>query len=116
MFVLPDGLRLDEGALVEPLAVAWHATSAAPKMDKNTVVYIAGGGPIGLALILCLKSQGVEKIITAEVAEKRQKFAKEFGATAVLNPATDNVLVELMKMTNNKGVDVAFDCAGVPAR
>lgn len=116
VFVLPDHLGLDLGALVEPLAVAWHAASAAPAMDSESVVYIAGGGPIGLALILCLKAMGVTRVVTAEVASKRQEFAREFGAMRVVNPAKEDVLAVLKEVTGGRGVDVAFDCAGVPAR
>lgn len=116
VFPLPDELSLDEGALVEPLAVAWHAASAAPEINADSTVLILGGGPIGLALILCLKSKGITNIITSEVASSRQEFAKEFGASRVINPKTEDVKAILLDITGGRGVDVAFDCAGVPAR
>lgn len=116
VFVLPDGVGLDVGALVEPLAVAWHAARAAPRMDGQSVVYIAGGGPIGLALILCLKAMGVTRVVMAEVASKRQEFARAFGAMRVVDPAREDVVAVVEEVTGGRGVDVAFDCAGVAAR
>lgn len=113
---LPKGVELDVGALVEPLAVAWHATTAAPKMGPDTNALVIGGGPIGLAMILCLKAQGVKTILVSEVASSRQRFAQNFGATRVIDPSKETVNDVIREMTAQKGVDVAFDCAGVPAR
>ncbi|KAI0411429.1 GroES-like protein [Xylaria grammica] len=115
VFPLPEDLPLETGALVEPLAVAWHALSAAPEIGPDSTVLIIGGGPIGLAMILCLKAKGVEAIIMSEIATSRQNFAKQFGATQVVNPLSDDVTKAVRDLSNGRGVDVSFDCAGVPA-
>ena len=116
VFPLPDHLPLEIGALVEPLSVAWHAISAAPEISPDSIVLILGGGPIGLAAILCLKAKGVSRIIVSEVAASRQNFAKQFGASRVVNPIKDNVREIVLSESGGKGADVVFDCAGVPAR
>ncbi|KAI0965910.1 GroES-like protein [Xylaria arbuscula] len=115
VFPLPDGLELDTGALVEPLSVAWHAISAAPEIGPDSVILVIGGGPIGLATILCLKAKGVEKIVVSEIAVSRQGFARQFGATQVVNPLKDDVTKAVLGESSGRGADVAFDCAGVPA-
>lgn len=101
---------------MEPLAVAWHAVSAAPELNSESVVLIIGGGPIGLAAILCLKAKGVGTIVVSEVASSRQEFAASFGATVVVNPIKDNVTQTMLDVSGGRGADVTFDCAGVPAR
>ncbi|KIW00777.1 chlorophyll synthesis pathway protein BchC [Verruconis gallopava] len=111
---LPDNVPLDVGALVEPLAVAWHATAAAP-LNVDDTALIMGGGPIGLAVVQCLRAQGLKNIIVAEIASRRQEFAKSFGAAHVINPISDNVVEISRKLSNGTGPDVVFDCAGVPA-
>lgn len=116
VFPLPDNLSLEDGALVEPLSVAWHAASAAPILDKDSVVLVMGGGPIGLALILCLKAKGVKEIIISELAQQRQNFARDFGATRIVDPTKEDLSKVVHGLSNNKGADVVFDCAGVPAR
>lgn len=79
---LPDGIGLRVGALVEPLAVAWHAASAAPAgLGPGSFVLVFGGGPIGLALVQCLRAKGVERILVAEPAKSRQEFAGQYGAS-----------------------------------
>jgi threonine dehydrogenase-like Zn-dependent dehydrogenase len=115
VLALPPNIPLDIGALVEPLSVAWHAISAAPLSPSDTVL-VLGGGPIGLAVVQCLAAKGVKKVIVSEVAESRRKFAKEFGASIVLDPRSDDVVEETRKISGGVGVDVVFDCAGVAAR
>lgn len=111
---LPDNVPLDIAALVEPLSVAWHATKVAPIRPDSTVL-VMGGGPIGLAVVQCLRAQGVENIIVAEIATRRQQFAKDFGASCVLTPLVDDVIAEAKELSRGMGPDVVFDCAGVPA-
>lgn len=43
----------------------------------------------------------------------RKRFAAEFGAHVVLDPTKDDVIAKCRELTNNKGVDVTFDAAGV---
>ena len=90
--------------------------SAAPEIDDKSKVAILGGGPIGLAMILCLKAKGVSEIIVSEVAASRQEFARQFGATKVVNPIKEDLKEMALCLTAGLGADVVFDCAGVPAR
>ncbi|KAH6695070.1 chaperonin 10-like protein [Plectosphaerella plurivora] len=115
VFPLPKELPLEIGALVEPLAVAWHAVSAASELFPESVVVVIGGGPIGLAAILCLKAKGVREIIVSEVATSRQAFAKQMGATRVLNPLREDLKAVGLELSGGRGADVVIDCAGVPA-
>lgn len=116
VFPLPDNVPLDVGALIEPLSVSWHAVSAAPPVDSGSVVVIIGGGPIGLATILCLKAKGVQEILVSEVASSRRNFATQFGASQAINPIETDVNKAVLELSNGQGADVVFDCAGVPAR
>lgn len=70
---MPDGIGLDVGALVEPLAVAWHAVDATNIADvKDPKCIVFGGGPIGLAVVQVLLARGVKTVICVEVAKMRQ--------------------------------------------
>lgn len=49
------------------------------------------------------------------MSNQRSKFALQFGAHHVINPAKQDVVEEVKKLTGGKGADVAFDAAGVQA-
>lgn len=116
VLALPDNVPLDIGALVEPLAVAWHAVEAAgAALTTDSTVLVLGGGPIGLAVVQCLSARKTKKIIVSEVATQRQRFAKEFGAHHVLDPKTYDLVALSRQLSGGDGPNVVFDCAGVEA-
>ncbi|MCJ1411174.1 hypothetical protein MMC19_005262 [Ptychographa xylographoides] len=114
VFAIPDNVSLEVGALVEPLAVAWHAVNISPYKQGDSVL-VLGGGPIGLAVVQCLRARGCEKIIVSEVAGRRREFAKQFGAHFALNPMTDDVVTRVRDICGGQGANLAFDAAGVQA-
>ncbi len=114
LYRLPDNVPLELGALVEPLSVGWHAVKRSP-YKKGDSVLVLGGGPIGIATILALKSKGCEKIIVSEVSRRRQEFATTFGAHYVVDPTKEDIIKRCRELTENKGVNITYDCAGVQA-
>lgn len=112
VYHLPDNVPLEVGAMVEPLAVAWHAVKVG-EVTKDEAVLVLGGGPIGLAVILTLKARGVNKIIVSEVAGRRKQFAKELGAHYVLDPTKDDIAARCRELCEDQGVHKVFDAAGV---
>ena len=90
-YVLPLGISLEFGALVEPLSVAWHAVSNSGIRPQHSVI-VFGAGPIGLAVILCLKARGVTRIIASEPSRSRHAQAKILGATHSFNPLEVDVV------------------------
>lgn len=98
-------------ALIEPLAVAWHAVSLS-RFQTNDTALVMGGGPIGLAVLQVLKARGVKKVILSEIAEKRRRFASDFGADLVLDPTTDNVGARCVQEFDGEGAHVVFDAVG----
>ncbi|KAJ5178307.1 uncharacterized protein N7500_001006 [Penicillium coprophilum] len=112
--LLPDSIPLDIGALVEPLAVAWHAVSRCT-LQTNDTALVVGAGPIGLAIVQVLKAKGITSIIAVEVSERRREFALAQGATEVLNPLEVDAVAQVRALTGNVGAAVAFECSGVQA-
>lgn len=82
---LPDGLSLDVGALVEPLAVATHALNRLG-MKAGDRVAIFGAGPIGLAALIILRHWGIEEVVVFELSSFRRERAERLGALAALDP------------------------------
>lgn len=109
---LPDNVSLEVGALIEPLAVGWHAVSISPYKPGDRVL-VLGGGPIGLAVVQALKARSCDNIIVSEISPRRKQYAREFGAHHVIDPSKDDVVEEVQRLTHGEGADIGFDAAGV---
>nr|BAE93262.1 glycerol dehydrogenase [Zygoascus ofunaensis] len=114
MLKLPDSIPFDIGALIEPLAVAWHAVECA-KFKPGSTALVLGGGPIGLATILALQGHQAGRIVCSEPACIRREYAAKFGAEVFDPSQHDDVIHELKALLpENGGFDASFDCSGVP--
>jgi threonine dehydrogenase-like Zn-dependent dehydrogenase len=85
MLPVTNGLPGDVAALTEPMAVGWHAVRRG-EVRKRAVAIVIGCGPIGLAVILCLKAKGVRTIVAADFSPARRALAKACGADIVVDP------------------------------
>ncbi|KAF2151733.1 GroES-like protein [Myriangium duriaei CBS 260.36] len=114
VYKLPDNVSLEVGALVEPLAVGWHAVNISP-WKPGSVALVLGGGPIGLAVIQALKARGDGTVIVSELSSKRKAFATQFGADIIIDPVKEDLIQRCKEITKARGVDVVYDCAGIQA-
>lgn len=112
-FKLPDNMTTKEGALIEPLAVGFHAANQGNVQTGDTVV-ILGAGCIGLVTLLSCKARGAGKIIVSDLVDARLEKAKELGADHVINGKNVDVKAEIAKLTDGKGADKVFETAGSP--
>lgn len=101
-------------ALVEPLAVGWHAVNISG-IRTNESALVLGAGPIGLCVVQALLARNVSTIIVSEVAEKRKQFAHDFGAHHVLDPSQEDIVMRCRELCDGQGVHFVFDAAGVQA-
>ena len=107
-------IPLEYAAVIEPLAVVHHAVGESGIKDwKDKMVLVLGGGPIGFALLLDLKAHGATNVFVSEPALMRREQASEF-AQAVIDPTKEKVGDKCRELAGADGVDVVFDCAGVP--
>ncbi|KAI0773007.1 alcohol dehydrogenase GroES domain protein [Trametes elegans] len=110
---LPSNIPLDVGALIEPLAVAWHAAKAS-KMKAGDKVFVLGAGPIGLLTVKVARAFGASWIGVSEPAARRRELVQRHGATIAYDPIAPgaDVVAGVTKATGGWGADVVFDCAG----
>jgi L-iditol 2-dehydrogenase/galactitol-1-phosphate 5-dehydrogenase len=86
---IPDDVSLEEAALCEPAAVAYHGVSMHPVAPGRTALVI-GGGPIGLIAAQWLRIKGCTSIAVADIEEAKLDFAATFGFTAIDSQKLDN--------------------------
>jgi threonine dehydrogenase-like Zn-dependent dehydrogenase len=109
---IPDGIPF-EYALGEPLMSIVSITRTTTP-EFGDFVFQVGAGFIGLGIIAGVASPKIREYIVADLDDDRLKLAKEMGATITLNPSKVDVVKEVMKITGNRGVDVAIEVVGHP--
>jgi (R,R)-butanediol dehydrogenase/meso-butanediol dehydrogenase/diacetyl reductase len=110
---LHASLSAQQGALVEPMAIAW-STARRCRVEPGQTVAIHGAGPIGIGVLLALRSRGV-RVIVSDPSPVRRKVVAALGAPAVLNPREVDVVSAIRDLTGGRGADASVDAAGVPA-
>ena len=110
-FKLPENVSTMEGALIEPLAVGFHAAMQGGARAGQTAV-VMGAGCIGLVSMMALKAMGVSRVYVVDIMEKRLEKALELGADGVINGSKADAVEEVMKLTEGKGCDLAIETAG----
>lgn len=79
-YKLPDAVSLQEGALIEPLAVAVHIVRQAAVAPGQTVV-VMGAGPVGLLCAAVAKAFGASIVVSVDIVQSKLDFAKSFCST-----------------------------------
>lgn len=106
---LPDTVSLEQGALVEPAAVAVHAVRCSAFRPGDRVA-IFGAGGIGLMLVEALKAACAGDIYVVQRSEVRRRKAEKMGAITI-DPSAVDPVATLNELTGG-GVDVAFEVTG----
>jgi len=109
-YKLPENMDTMEGALIEPLAVGFHA-AAIGEAEIGQSAVVLGCGCIGLVTIMVLRARGIKEIYAVDVIEKRLAKAEEVGAKKVFNAKSENI-EEFVKGLPGGGVDLVFETAG----
>ena len=109
--VLPEGVNLDEGAMIEPLAVTVHAAKGYPEISGAKVL-ILGAGPIGILLLQSVKALGAAFVMMTDVSDYRLSLAKSLGADVTVNTRDHDFAAAFSEAFGPDKADVIYDCAG----
>jgi 2-desacetyl-2-hydroxyethyl bacteriochlorophyllide A dehydrogenase len=112
-YKLPDAMTLDEGALIEPLAVGVHSCNRG-RVGPGSVVAINGAGPIGCVTLMAALAFGASRVVVADVVPKRLERALELGAEAVVDARSESLAGTVAELTGGRGAEVGIECSGHP--
>lgn len=114
--LIPDSVSDEQGALIEPTAVALYGVDRA-KVSGGSTVLITGAGPIGALVALICSAVGASKIFISEPNANRRALIEKLGvATAVIDPRAMDVVAYIQDQTEEGvGVDSAIECSGIEA-
>jgi len=112
VYKLPDGLSFEQAAMAEPLTIAFHAVRRSP-VSLNKTAVVVGSGMIGLLIIQLLKASGCGKIFAVDIVQQKLDMAKKYGADIVLNSNEVDAAAEIVRLTKDRGADIAFEVVGI---
>ncbi|KAA5536183.1 zinc-dependent alcohol dehydrogenase family protein [Taibaiella lutea] len=116
LYIIPEGS--DEEALVmlsDILPTGFECGVLNGQVKPGDTLAIVGAGPVGIAALLTAQFFTPSTIIVIDQDDNRLEVAKTFGATHTINSVDEDAEIEVMKITDGIGVDVAIEAVGLPA-
>ncbi|RMD39779.1 hypothetical protein DV735_g5342, partial [Chaetothyriales sp. CBS 134920] len=115
-YKLPDNISLEEGAVLEPLAVAVHMVRQS-KLKLGDSIVVFGAGPVGVLCCAVARALGATKIIAVDLQKHRLEFAESYVATGSYIPQQESSAQENAQKIRDLfelglGADVAIDASG----
>jgi threonine dehydrogenase-like Zn-dependent dehydrogenase len=98
-------------AASDVLGTGWFAADAANVKPGGTVV-VVGDGAVGLLGVLSARQMGAGRIIAISRHDKRQKLARDFGATDIVTERGDEGVARIKDLTHGIGADSVLECVG----
>lgn len=109
--LLPQDMSFDEGAMIEPLAVAVHAVRRAGDVSGMKIA-VLGAGPIGILTAQTAKGMGAGSVMITDVSDVRLAKAKECGIDFCVNTKNEDFGDAMARNFGPDKADVIYDCAG----
>ncbi|MFC8503227.1 L-threonine 3-dehydrogenase [Pedococcus sp. NPDC057267] len=113
VWVQPDDLDPDLGAVFDPFGNAVHTALQFPMAGEDVV--ITGAGPIGVMAAALARHVGARHVVVTDVSDYRLGLAKDAGADLVVNAATSNLREAMGELGMREGFDVGLEMSGVPS-
>ena len=110
VLALPEEMSFDEGAMLEPLAVAVHAVRRFGEIEGADVA-ILGAGPIGNLVAQAAKGLGARRVLITDVSDYRLELVKQCGADVAVNTRNKDFGEALVETFGPDKADVIYDCA-----
>lgn len=109
--LLPEDMSYEEGAMIEPLAVAVHAVRQAGDV-KGKKIAVLGAGPIGNLVAQTALGMGAESVLITDISDLRLAKAKECGIMHTANTKEQDFGDAMLQVFGPDKADVIYDCAG----
>ena len=108
---LPDTMSYDEGAMIEPLAVAVHAVRRAGDVTGQDIC-VLGAGPIGILTAQAAKAMEARRVMITDISDTRLQKAAQCGADKTVNTKKEDFATAFVAYFGPDKADVIYDCAG----
>lgn len=111
LFILPDNISYEQGALIEPLSVGIYAVeNSHPRPGDKVAIF--GQGPIGLGILKVLLVYGITDILVTDISEARLNISRKQDETIITVNAAQEDPVERVLSFSHGGVSCVFEASG----
>lgn len=108
---MPSVLTMNDGALIEPLAVSLYGVRQS-NIQPGDAVLVLGGGTVALYAIYWARRMGAGRIVAASRSDRRKDLCLQMGADAFVQFG-DNEIAEVIEALGGKSPDIVYECVGV---
>lgn len=110
-YVVPESVSYDEIALIEPAAVAAHATALIQDIETKNVV-IAGAGPIGNLIAQFAKIRGAKRVIVSDFNTLRLDMLRQIGIEDVINLSEESFPTGIQRILKGEAFQAGIEAVG----
>jgi L-iditol 2-dehydrogenase len=111
VYKLPPSLSFADAAMLEAVSVALHAVKLS-LIEGGETALVIGAGMIGLLVLQAARVAGCSRVMVADVDETRLEMAEKLGAAETLHTSDEELIREVLRLTNSRGVDVVLEAVG----
>ncbi len=111
---LPDSIPLEEASIIaDAVSTPYHAVKNRARVQAGDTVAIFGCGGVGINAVQLSVAAGAS-VIAVDLSDKKLQWARDFGASDIVNASkVERVDKEIKKLTGG-GVDIAIEVIGNP--
>ena len=111
VFPIPDSIGWDEGAMLDPTAIALHTVKRGGHLPGDTVV-VVGPGVMGLLVAECAGVLGAGRVLVVGRGERLARAASRGYET--VDFTREDPVARVLELTQGQGAEVALECSGDP--
>ncbi|MGI8645750.1 MAG: L-threonine 3-dehydrogenase [Nocardioides sp.] len=113
VWLQPDDLDPDLGAVFDPLGNATHTALSFPLAGED--VLVTGAGPIGVMATAIARHVGARFVVVSDLSPFRLELARKAGADLVLDPTRTSLREAMAELGMREGFDIGLEMSGAPA-
>lgn len=111
VYKLPPSLSFADAAMLEAASVSLHAVKLS-RIEGGDTALVIGAGMIGLLTLQAARVAGCSRVFVADVDGTRLDMAATLGAAETLRASETDLVREVLRLTNGRGVDVVLEAVG----
>ena len=115
LFKIPEGITDNQALIMSDILPTGYFGADMAEIKPGESVAVFGAGPVGQMVMLSAKLMGASRIIAIDHIDSRLKMANMYSNAETINYAQTDPVKEIMKMTNNNGVDKVIEAVGLEA-